>query len=144
MNIIESTDEDELRPYNVEILALFDIQLVHHFSDVDIKKSGGLISDTFENLIYEIEDIFSSLSVNINFESAKRKRKDDTYKLNGSIQRCYGFAEKDIYECELIEGAGESQLDDMKLVVEEACDMSGYELNITHFSWADDEVIDEE
>ncbi len=143
MSPIESTEQVKPKNYGVEISALFVIQLEHFFSDAEIQSSGGLITDAFENLISEIEDYFSSLSIVITFDSAKRRRNDGLYKFSGSLQRCYKFIESDIDESELIDGVFESQLSDMRLAVEEACGMSGYDLSIIHFAWADDEVIDE-
>ncbi|NRA60896.1 MAG: hypothetical protein HRU25_08275 [Psychrobium sp.] len=114
--------------------------------DFDIKNADGLITDTFDSLISEIEDDFSSISIYINFESAKRRRKYELYKLSGSIERCYEFQERDVelFEGELIDGVFESQLLDMKLAVEGACDNNEYELTVIHFNWADDEIMDGE
>jgi len=142
MSSTENIKHIKQKTYTVEILALFEIQLDHHFSNADIQDAGGLITDTFDFLISEIVDDFSSLYIDIEFESAKRRRKDNIYKFSGSIKRCYGFPERDVYECELVDGVSDMQLDDMKIAVESACDMSGYELNIVHFGWADDEVIE--
>jgi hypothetical protein len=146
MNQVENINQAKIKTYIVEILASFELQLEHHFSEADIKNAGGLITDTFDDLILEIEDNLSSLSIYINFESAKRRRKDDIYKFSGSIERCFEFPEEDVdlFEGELIDGVFEDQLHDMKLAVEDACNDSGYELTVIHFSWADDEIIDEE
>lgn len=132
--------------YGVEIWASFELQLSHQFSELDIRNSGGLITDTFDDLILEIADGFNSFSIDISFESAKRRRQDESYKLSGSIKRCYEFSEKDVdlLEGELVDGAFDSQLQDMKLAVEDACDNSGYELSIINFNWVDDEIVDEE
>jgi len=129
--------------YTVEILALFEIQLKHVFSSVEINNSGRTITDTFDHIILEITGNFSSFSIDIDFESAKRRRQDNTYKLTGSIKRCYEFPEEYINECELIDGVDDSNLEDMKLAVNYACEQSGYELTIIHFEWADDYVIEE-
>lgn len=144
MNLSEGKNQVKLKTYTVEILALFELQLEHDFSDVDIQNSGGGITATFDDLLSEIEDDFTSLFININFDSAKRRRKDDIYKFSGSIKRCYGFSERDVCECELVDGVSDSQLNDMKLAVVSACDISGYELTLVNFCWADDEVIDDE
>lgn len=143
MAMVENKKQVKAKVYGVEILALFEIQLEHHFSDDEIQYSGGLITDTFDHLISEIEEAFSSFSIDVYFQSAKRRRKDNIYKLSGSIKRCYEFPEEDLYECELVDGADDIQLNDMKLAVEHACEHGGYELTLLHFEWADDEVIDE-
>lgn len=146
MNPIEKTNQVKLKTYNVDILANFELQLAHQFSDDEIQKSGGLITDTFDDLILDIEGDFSSNFIDIYFENAKRRRKDELYKFTGSISRCYEFSEQDVdlLEGELVDGVFDSQLHDMKLAVEDACDNSGYELTVIHFSWADDEIVDEE
>ena len=143
MNPVKSTPQAKLKAYTVEISVLFEIQLEHHFSDIDIQNSGRLITDAFNDLIVEIENHFSSNFIDIYFESAKRRRKNELYNFTGSIKRCYEFSEQDIDGGELVDGVFESQLEDMRLAVETACDMSGYELTIINFSGADDEVIDE-
>jgi hypothetical protein len=146
MNPIGNTNQAKIKTYIVEILASFELQLEYQFSDVDIKNAGGLITEAFDYLISEIESDFSSLSIFINFESAKRRRKDDIYKFSGSIERCYEFSEQDVdlFEGELIDGVFESQLHDMKLAVEDACHNRGYEFTVLNFSWADDEIIEKE
>jgi hypothetical protein len=140
--VMENTKKAKLKQYSVNIIASFELQLKHHFSDVDIQESGGLITDTFDTLIFEIEDDFSSIDIDIYFNSAKRRRKDDIYKLTGSIERCYIFSELDIdIDCEeLIDGVFDNHLQDMKLAVEYACNMR-YELTVINFNWFDDEVI---
>jgi hypothetical protein len=146
MNPIRNTNQAKIKTYIVEILASFELQLEHHFSEADIQNAGGLITEAFDYLISEIESDFSSLSIFINFESAKRRRKDDIYKFSGSIERCFEFPEQDVdlFEGELIDGVFEGQLHDMKSAVEDACNDSGYELTVINFSWADDEIIEKE
>lgn len=146
MNPIGNTNQAKIKTYIVEILASFELQLEHHFSEADIQNAGGLITEAFDYLISEIESDFSSLSIFINFESAKRRRKDDIYKFSGSIERCFEFPEQDVdlFEGELIDGVFEGQLHDMKSAVEDACNDSGYELTVINFSWADDEIIEKE
>ncbi|PKH07470.1 hypothetical protein [Moritella sp. Urea-trap-13] len=140
-NIIENTKQATPKNCSVNISASFELQLKYHFSDVEIQESGGLITDAFDNLIFAIEEDFSSISIDIYFESAKRRRKDNTYKLTGSIERCYLFSENDIDDDEeLFDGVFESELQDMKMAVEHACGM-GYELIIINFNWIYDEVV---
>jgi hypothetical protein len=146
MNPIGNTNQAKIKTHIVEILASFELQLEYQFSDVDIKNAGGLITEAFDYLISEIESDFSSLSIDINFESAKRRRKDELYKFTGSISRCYEFSEQDVdlLGGELVDGVFDSQLHDMKLAVEDACHNRGYALTVLNFSWADDEIVEGE
>lgn len=146
MKPTDDSREVKQKTYNIDILASFELQLAHQFSDIDNQTPGELITDTFDDLILEIEDSFSSNFINIHFESAKKMRKDDLYKFSGNIERCYEFSEQDVdlVEGELIDGVFDNQLHDMQLAVEAVCDQSGYELAIINFNWADDEIVDEE
>ncbi len=145
MKPTDDSREVKQKTYNVDILASFELQLAHQFSDIDNPSSRELITDTFDDLILEVEDSFSSNFINIHFESPKKIRKDNLYKFSGNIERCYEFSEQDVdlVEGELIDGVFDNQLHDMKLAVEAACEQSGYELAVINFNWADDEIVDE-
>jgi hypothetical protein len=145
MKLADDSKGVKQKTYNVDILASFELQLSHQFSDIGNQSSGESVKETFDDFILEIEDNFSSNFINIHFESAKKIRKDDLYKFTGSIERCYEFSEQDVdlLEGELIDGVFDNQLHDMKLAVETACDQSGYELYVINFNWADDEIVDE-
>ncbi|MFC3034476.1 hypothetical protein ACFOEE_18370 [Pseudoalteromonas fenneropenaei] len=144
MTKIKNINKEKPKIYTVEILASFELQLVHQFSDTDIKNAGGSVNDTFDDLIQEVEESFSYSSISVCFESPKRRRKDGKYKLSGNITRCYEFPEGsvDLLEGELVDGTFDNQLNDMKLAVEDVCNNSGYEFTIVYFDWADDEIIE--
>ena len=138
--------ETTQKTYPVEILASFELQLVHQFSDITTQSSAELITDVFDDLILEVEDVFSSMSIGVSYEGAKRIRKDGLYRFIGNIKRCYEFSVQDVdlLAGELIDGTFDSQLNDMRLAVEIVCEQSGYELTVDNFNWADDEIVNEE
>lgn len=143
MNQTNDATETTQKTYPVEILASFELQLAHQFSDITTRRSVELITDVFDDLILEVEDVFSSMSIDVSYEGAKRIRKDGLYKFIGNIKRCYEFLEQDVdlLEGELIDGTFDSQLNDMRLAVETVCEQSVYHFTVLNFNWADDELL---
>lgn len=131
--------------YSVEIRAQFDLELDYQFSLNDLSHAENVIASAFENLGSEIHNEFESIiggDFYTEFSSSSRRRKDNTYKLTGSFSHCFEFEEKDIDGDELIDGAFDNQLEDMKLILNNAIDEVSYDLTISHFVWIDDEVIE--
>lgn len=137
--------ETTQKTYPVEILASFELQLAHQFSDITTQSSVELITDVLDDLILKVEDVFYSMSIDVSYEGAKRIRQDGLYKFIGNIKRCYEFSVQDVdlLEGELIDGTFDSQLNDMRLAVEAVCEQSGYQLTVDNFNWADDEIVNE-
>jgi len=135
--------EAKQKTYPVEILASFELQLAHQFSNITTQSSAELITDAFDDLISEVEDVFSSMSIDVSYKGAKQIRKDGLYKLIGNIKRCYEFSVQDVdlFAGELIDGTFDSQLNDMRLAVEAVCEQSGYQLTVLNFNWGDDELL---
>ncbi len=97
--------------------------------------------EIFEN---EVQLEFSQQTIDINLEGVRRISTDNNYTFSGSLQRCYLFDEKDVDNEELIDGTFDNQLSDMKLAVNNCCDMSVYDITLKYFAWADDEVVEKE
>lgn len=135
--------ETTQKTYPVEILASFELQLVHQFSDITTQSSAELITDVFDDLILEVEDAFSDNFIDIHFDSDKSIRKDNLYNFIGNIKRCFEFSAQDVdlLAGELIDGTFDSQLNDMALAVETVCEQSEYELTVLNFNWADDDLL---
>jgi len=127
--------------YVVEILTLFDVIITHSLVE-EMEDADGDIPMAFENLADGIQQEFSERNIQIYLDCVNKINAENSYKLSGSIKRCYEFDEKGVDGDELIDGTFDIQLKDMKSEVEGVCDTSCYDIILEHFDWADDEVIE--
>jgi len=130
--------------YVVEILANFEAKLQHTFSEGEIEEVGNITSDAVEHLISDIQTEFSGQDISIYLNNEKKIKKENCYNLVGDITRCFTFPETAISDGELIDGTFDSQLNDMRRILENACCTLGFDIVVTQFNWADDEVIEYE
>lgn len=131
--------------YGVEILAQFELGLDYQFSQDELRDAENVIADAFDTLESEIQGEFDSImggDISIEFIAKSRRRKDNIYKLTGSFSQCFEFKEKDIDGGELVDGVFDSQLKSMEICLKNRIEQASYDLTITDFSWADDEVIE--
>ena len=61
--------ETTQKTYPVEILASFELQLAHEFSNITTQSSAELITDVFDDLILEVEGGFSSMSIDVSYKA---------------------------------------------------------------------------
>lgn len=130
--------------YTVEILAHFEAIITHSFTLENMEDADSNIATVFENFEYEVQTEFSQQLIDIYLECEIKLSADNNYKFSGSLKRCFLFDEKDVDNDELIDGTFDNQLTDMKLAVNNCCDLSVYDITLEYFAWTDDEVIDKE
>jgi hypothetical protein len=127
-----------MKTYDVEIMVAFEAELEHEFSQDEISDAEDRLKDMFEQL--EAELMRSIPNCLMYFGEQKISAKH-LYLLKGTSKSIFSFDEKDVDCGELVDGTFESELESMRLVLEHSFGESGFDINLTHFEWQDDEVI---
>jgi hypothetical protein len=127
-----------MKTYDVEIRVAFEAELEHEFSQDEISDAEDRLEDMFEQLEAEL---MGSVPNCLMYFSEQKVSAKNLYLLKGTSESTFNFDEKDVDCGELIDGTFESELDSMKLVLEHSFGESGFDINLTHFEWQDDEVI---
>jgi len=127
-----------MKTYDVEIRAAFEAELEHEFSQDEISEAEERLEDMFEQLETEL---MGSIPNCLMYFSEPKVSAKNLYLLKGTSESIFSFDEKDIGCGELIDGTFETELESMKLVLEQYFLESGFDINLTHFEWQDDEVI---
>jgi hypothetical protein len=127
-----------MKTYDVEIRVAFEAELEHEFSQDEISDSEDRLEDMFEQLEAELTGSIPNCSMYFGEQKISAKH---LYLLKGTSESIFSFDEKDVDCGELIDGTFESELESMRLVLEHSFGESGFDINLTHFEWQDDEVI---
>ncbi|MEI6895451.1 MAG: hypothetical protein V5789_12690 [Colwellia sp.] len=127
-----------MKTYDVEIRVSFEARIEYEFSQDEISDAEDCIEDMFDHLESELMDSIPNCLI---YFCAKKVSAKNLYLMEGTCESIFNFDEKDVDCEELIDGTFESNLKSMRLVLEHSFGESGFDINLTHFEWQDDEVI---
>lgn len=127
-----------MKTYDVEIRIAFEAEIKYEFSQDEISDAEERLEDMFEQLESEL---MGSIPNCLMYFSEQKVSAKNLYLLKGTSESIFNFDEKNVDCEELIDGSFESELESMRLVLEHSFGESGFDINLTHFEWQDDEVI---